>query len=287
MDNNGTAIQKLRGFRVEGRTPKLGCYLVVRLGLEGKFDMKSQGPHPLPANAVLALLSTLLLFAALASASDPPWKGKPYQQWDDKDVQRVFTDSPWARTVTITRTWLPVTSKDVPNESIAGRGKGIPSTPDRAADNAIGGEVEIYVSWASSRVMRAASARKAILHGSKTDVDVEKYANEPQEEYQIVLQSEDMAPFFRHDEKFFQTMAALEMKKSKQKISPSHVHFEHDEKGLMVTSATFYFPKQTPSGTPTISGDEKSVEFSCKIEDSVLRVSFEPPKMGDGKGPTL
>ena len=249
--------------------------------------MKSQRLLSRPANAVLAILSTLLLFAALAWASDPPWKGKPYQQWDDKDVQRVFTDSPWARTATITRTWLPVTSKDVPNESVAGRGKGIPSTPDHASDNAIGGEVEMYVSWASARVMRAASARKAILHGAKTDVDVEKYANEPQEEYQIVVQSQDMAPFYRHDEKFFQTVAFLEMKKSKQKISPSHVHFEHDEKGVTVTSATFYFPKQTPSGTPAISGDEKSVDFSCKIENSLLRVSFEPPKMVDGKGPAL
>ena len=45
---------------------------------------------------------TFLLVTSLALASDPPWKGKPYQQWDDKDIQRVFADSPWARKTTIT-----------------------------------------------------------------------------------------------------------------------------------------------------------------------------------------
>src|SRR5437762_10045856 len=54
-------------------------------------------------------LCVLIVFAPLAGASDPPWKGKPYQQWDDKDIERVFTDSPWARTTTVTRTWLPLT----------------------------------------------------------------------------------------------------------------------------------------------------------------------------------
>ena len=33
--------------------------------------------------------------------------------------------------------------------------------------------------------------------------------------------------------------------------------------------------------------DEKNIEFSCKIEQSVVLVSFEPQKMVDGSGPTL
>lgn len=64
-------------------------------------------------------------------------------------------------------------------------------------------------------------ACKAILHGGKKDLDVEKYATAPQEEYQIVVQSEDMAHFVRHDEKSFQANAFLGPKKSKQKIVPA------------------------------------------------------------------
>jgi hypothetical protein len=235
----------------------------------------------------LGLFSAMLLFAAIVWASAPPWKGKPYQQWDEKDVERVFTDSPWARTATVTRTWLPITAKDLPNDTVAGRDRQIPGSLDKSAETSVGGELNMYVYWGSSRVMRAASARKAILHGGTKDVDVEKYASEPQEEYQIVLQSADMAPFFRHDEKFFQANAFLEMKKSKQKIAPSHVQYERDAKGQLVTSAIFFFPKKTPSGDLTITSDEKNVAFVCKMEGSTLRVDFEPPKMVDDKGPAL
>src|SRR5438105_3251428 len=117
----------------------------------------------------------------------------------------------------------------------------------QGSNEASASELEMDVYWASSRVMRAASARRAILHGGKTDVDVDKYASQPQEEYQIVMQSEDMTPFVRHDEKFFQANSFLEPKKSKQKIAPSHVVYERGEKS-QVSAAVFFFPKKTASG---------------------------------------
>ena len=81
--------------------------------------------------------------------------------------------------------------------------------------------MNVLIFWQSSRVMRAATARQAVLHGEKVDVD--KYASEPQGEYQIVVRMQDMTPFRQHDEKFFQANAFLQMKKSKEKISPTHV----------------------------------------------------------------
>lgn len=234
----------------------------------------------------IKLFLALLVFCSLAWAADAPWKGKPYDQWEDKDVQKVLTDSPWARTATVTRTWVPL-AKDQPNGPVAGQERPVPGSLARSNDNdsSVGGELTFHVFWASSRVMRAASARKAVLHGGKKDLDVEKYATAPQEEYQIILQSEDMAPFVHHDEKFFQDNAFLEPKKSKQKIAPSHVQYERD--GQMVTTAVFFFPKKTAAGAPTIAPDEKSVEFNCKIEGQALRVNFEPQKMVDNQGPDL
>jgi len=230
--------------------------------------------------------SALLIFTSLAWGGDVPWKGKPYDQWDEKDLQRVFSDSPWARTTTITRTWRPLTQEDLPNPTVSHAGRTIPDNPGPGND-ARGTESNIDVYWASSRVMRAASARKAALRGNNKSVDVEKYANEPQDEYQIVVQSDDMAPFFHHDENFFQANAFLEAKQNKQKILPSHVRYERDEKGVLVTSAIFFFPKKTSSGDPTIPSDEKNVEFKCKIEGSLLRVNFELRKMIDQIGPDL
>ena len=235
----------------------------------------------------LLIFSVLMLFVAAVWAGSEPWKGKPYQQWDHKDIERVFLDSPWSRTTTITRTWLPISSKDIPDKIISGSGRPVPTELERSGETSVGGELNFYVFWASSRVMRAASARKSVLHGDKKNIDVEKYATEPQEEIQILVQSEDMAPFTRKDEKFFQANAFFQPKKSKQKISPSHVRYERDAKGIMVASALFFFPRKTASGELTIANDEKSVEFNCNMDGVSLRVNFEPQKMVDQNGPTL
>src|ERR1700690_3812653 len=39
-------------------------------------------------------------------ASNDPWKDKPYQQWDAKDLQRIFQDSPWSHLVRVDAPWL-------------------------------------------------------------------------------------------------------------------------------------------------------------------------------------
>ncbi|HKW62916.1 MAG TPA: hypothetical protein VJN89_10255 [Candidatus Acidoferrum sp.] len=251
-----------------------------------------------PIKAAAPLIFAALVFAALAWASDPPWKAKPYDQWTDKDLEKIFTDSPWARIGTVTRTWAPLSSKEgtsgtynkpQPASPMSGARSGGPggAAPPSGGDaGATGDELRFNVYWASSRIMRAASARKSVLHGGKQDVDVAKYASEPQEEYQIVVQSEDMTPFVRHDEKFYQDNSSLDVKKTKQKISPSHVSYEKDEKG-QVGAAVFFFPKKTASGEPNVPSDEKNVEFNCKIEGSRLRVNFDPQKMVDSQGPSL
>ena len=230
----------------------------------------------------LLFLGLFAAFAVNVSATDAPWKSKPYNEWDRKDLERIFTDSPWSRTATVSRTWQPISEKDAHDKIVSGTRK-LPAELERASEGTVGGDLNVNVYWASSRVMRAASARKSELIDGKK-VDTAKYASEPQDEYQIVVQSADMAPFFRHDETYFQTVASLQMRKSKLKLSPSHVRYERDAQGVLVTAAVFYFPKKTPSGDPVISADEKNVSFVCKLEGSTLQVSFEPPKMIDAVG---
>jgi hypothetical protein len=245
----------------------------------------------------LALLLALLLEVTLVWAGDKPWKTKPYQQWDEKEIQSILTDSPWVRVTPIQRTWLPVSEKEVaPDPQIsggvrqmsagggqAGQTGGGATTPVRAGEGSWR-ELNVFIYWQSSRVMRAATAREAVLHGEK--VEVEKYAGAPQSEYQIILRMEDMTPFAQHNEEFFQSSALLQMKKGKSKISPSHVVYERNPKG-MIQDAVFFFPKTSPSGLPAISGDETDVQFSCKIADSTVRADFKPREMVDQSGPDL
>jgi hypothetical protein len=57
------------------------------------------------------------------------------------------------------------------------------------------------------------------LHSGKTQADAEKYANEPQPDYVILVQGGDMRPFLRNDEKFFQANSFLQLKKAGRKVS--------------------------------------------------------------------
>jgi len=241
------------------------------------------------------LLLVLFLGVTLVWAGDKPWKSKPYQQWDAKEVQGILTDSPWVRVTTIQRTWLPVSEKEVAGEpQISG---GVRQMPPAGGGQAGGNaaaqvragegssrELNVFIFWQSSRVMRAAAAHEAVLHGEK--VDIEKYASEPQGEYQIILRMEDMSPFIQHNEEFFKNAAFLQMKKGKSKISPSHVVYERNPKGA-IQDAVFFFPKANPSGAPSISGDETDVQFSCKIADSTVRADFKPREMVGQSGPDL
>jgi hypothetical protein len=237
----------------------------------------------------LALLLGLLLGATLLWAGDKPWKAKAYQQWNEKEIEAILTDSPWVRVTPIQRSWLPGPERDIARQERSSGGvKGqMPATSPTIAPVGAGEdmrELNVQIFWQSSRVMRAATARQAVLHGEKVDVD--KYANEPQAEYQIVLRMEDMTPFQQHDEKFFQDKAFLQMKKGKDKILPSHVVYEKNSKGL-VADAIFFFLKTTSSGAPTVSADETEVQFSCRIADTTVRVGFRPRDMVDQSGPAL
>jgi len=237
----------------------------------------------------VGLLLGLLLGVTLLWAGDKPWKGKTYKEWDEKDLQSILTDSPWVRVTPIQRTWLPIAEKDVaPDPQISGGVRQMPA-PGTSANTVRAGEgslreLNVFIYWQSSRVMRAATARQAVMHGQQVDVD--KYAAEPQTEYQIVLRMEDMTPFTQHDEKFFQDNAFLQTKKSKDRISPTHVVYEKNAKGS-IQDAIFFFPKTTSSSAPTVLGDEKEVQFSCKIGDQTVRVGFRPQEMVDSSGPAL
>jgi hypothetical protein len=241
------------------------------------------------------LLLAAFLCASLVCADNKPWKTKPYQQWNDKDIQAIMTDSPWVKLTTIRRTWLPVPMKEIPpQQQINGGIRDVPSVAGAPASNtgAVSGqseqpaqELNVSVYWDSSRVIRAASARQRSLHGEMTDSQVEQYATAPQEEYQIAVSMADMTPFIKNDENFFQANSSLEIRRTKLKLPPSHVVYLKDSGGNL-KQAVFFFPKKT-SSDPTIPSDETDVEFRCKIADSNLHVGFKPQEMTDQAGPDL
>jgi hypothetical protein len=253
----------------------------------------------------VVLLAAMLASGMLLAGSKDPWIAKPFDQWTDQDIQTILTVSPWIQKVTVEATWKPMTPGEMPesapgipsgaqSQPTAGGGNGTsqnrPQTviPAEADPNARtrGDDVQFLVYWMSSRTMRGAVARRAELHAGEDPKEAAAMVAQPQETYRIIVQGTDMAPFQRQEEKAYGSLAWLQLKKSKDKISPSHVDLQKDNKGV-VTSAVFQFPKKNAAGGPTIPPDTKGVEFDCKVGASTLKAYFDPPKMTDSQGPDL
>jgi hypothetical protein len=142
------------------------------------------------------------------------------------------------------------------------------------------------VYWASSRTLREALARRAVLHSGNDPASADQYVNAPKDEYEVLVQGIDMAPFQRKDEKEYAGLAWLQVKPSKDKITPSHVTYTRDDKNA-VTAAVFYFPKKKADGAPTIPEGTKGADFFCKVGASTMHAVFDLQKMQDQKGVDL
>ncbi|HKN62405.1 MAG TPA: hypothetical protein VJW93_14585 [Candidatus Acidoferrales bacterium] len=240
------------------------------------------------------LFFALLVCTTLLWADNKPWKSKPYQTWDAKDVQTIMTDSPWVSKTTVRRSWDPSkenTAVQPVQQEISGGVRSDPTVmgPVRSNTGATDGDqsnqqVNTYVYWYSSRLIRAAAARQSFLRGSMDQTSADKFTDAPQAEYQIVLRMDDMTPFTTKDEKFYQQNAFLQMRRSNLKLPPSKVLYER--LGTTMEDVVFFFPK-TADGAPTIASDETDVVFSCKVADQTLHADFKPKTMVDQFGPDL
>lgn len=250
----------------------------------------------------------VLAIVALAWASNDPWKDKPYQQWDEKDVQRVFSNSPWSKTVQVDAKWEQQETQDAPqvpsaprNTSAGAGGMGHPGSAagGSGSPQAGGGgygvpsggnatpSVPFAVRWFSSRTMREAFARGAVLSGSVKEEDAEKQLAQPMGEYQVFISGSDMTPFQSAEENAIKQEATLTTKKGKQKIEPSKVEIQRGPDGRTVRAIVISFPKKTASGEATVGADEKGAEFALSTTGVSIKTSFDFSKMYDAQGRDL
>lgn len=258
-------------------------------------------------------LSTLLAIGLLAWASNDPWKDKPYQQWDQKDVQRILSNSPWSKTVSVEAKGqtdqsqvpqsspVPQTSPSASSGSSSG-GMGGGARPsmggEGAAPSASGGaggygaasgapEVPFAVRWLSSRTMREALVRNAVLSGSMSQSDAEKDLAQPVNSYQVFIAGPQMATFGALDETSIKQGATLTTKKTKQKIEADKVEIQRSPDGKTIRGIMVTFPKKTFTGEATIGSDEKGVEFAFSSGSVSIKASFDLSKMYDAQGRDL
>jgi hypothetical protein len=244
-------------------------------------------------------LAVILAAVAIAWAGGDPWKTKPVDQWTDKDIQEILQTSPWAKaSVQVQGAWRPDGMSQASNNGgIAGSSSdtshtsagATPNTPggSEKEDQAAAGQASYSVFWWSSRTIRAASMRRAVLKGTMTEADAEKTLANTPDDYMVLVQGTNMQIFQHRGEGAFDKAAFLQVKKTKQKVYPNKVSFLKGSDGTTVTGAVFYFPKKEANGEPTIAPDEKEIDFYLQIGDAKLLTYFDPRKMVDSKGEDL
>lgn len=244
-----------------------------------------------------AMLAVLALAVAVWAGGDP-WK-KPLATWTDSDVNAILQTSPWAKagirpvgaqhsadtTQASGSGGIAGSSSDLSHVS-AGATTDRPGGTEKQA-SAAAADATYSIFWWSSRTIRAASLRRQVLKGTMTEADAEKAVAVSPDEYMILVQSTSMYIFQQRGEKAFESVGYLQTKKTKQKISPSHVAFLKGPDGQSVTGAVFYFPKKSAAGEPTISLDEKEIDFYLQVGGSKILTYFETKRMVDSQGEDL
>jgi len=243
--------------------------------------------------------AVVLVAAAIVWAGGDPWKNKPFDQWTEKDIQDILTNSPWAKAgIEPLGPWHPAGMRPATGSTGVPGGSSDTSHVSDSANPATAGGLEkddsaaasqatYSIFWWSSRTIRAASMRRAVLKGTMTEADAEKdLANTP-DEYMVLVQGSNMQIFQHRGEEAFEKAAYLQTKKNKEKVYPTKVAFLKGSDGESVTGAVFYFPKKGANGEPTIAPDEKEVDFDLQMGDAKILTYFDPRKMLDSKGQDL
>jgi hypothetical protein len=240
-----------------------------------------------------------LLLAAIVWAGGDPWKSKPYQQWDAKDIRKVLDASPWVRSVQVDAPWRngDLAAGDADSGGTAAQpaparmGQAPRTGPGGGGADAGAGPQTVLatfvVRWASSRTIREAVLRNDILTAHIKEDAAEQELAHPSETYEIVVAGADMKPFQSVDEKILEHGAFLMDRKTKQKIAPSSVKIQNSEDGTKILSVLFIFRKQSDSGMSTIGADVKTVDFLSVVTNVKIEASFDITKMTDTLGRDL
>ncbi len=217
-------------------------------------------------------IGILLVFAFGMLAADF-WK-KPFMQWSDKDVMKMTTDSPWAKSASVS-----MTGPAAPAVAPGGFGGGAPGGPQ-------GGGVpdfappsfEVVARWQTALPIRQALVR--LKYGAEADKspDAQKVLAEEERSYEIVL-SGPLAAFLpgkpEDSAKALTEVTALSSRRTGE-IKPSQIEVGKPGRSMDVL---FVFPRSMP-----FTVDDQEVEFSTKLGTSKVKYKFKLKDMVfDGK----
>jgi hypothetical protein len=239
------------------------------------------------------LFAVLLMLSVAAAWAGQPWKQKKVEDWDKHDVDQILRNSPWAQVITVAYSPFAFTSDrpEVGKSVQVGRvirdpGKD-PMDPPSADSSVWNPEGVFVLCWESSRTIRRALARKAVLQGSKTPAPSEEQMTTEPEDYELVMVAESIVRLPDSDAATLASNTYIQGKLAGEKVHPERIEFRPDPNTGRIAAVVFHFARRTPEGQPVVGAREEAIEFFSQVGPRVFHAKFSPKQMASREGPDL
>jgi hypothetical protein len=217
------------------------------------------------------------------------WQAKPFNDWNDKDVQKMLQSSPWAKPFSVALAGGGSdTSKGGKRAGSSsgggsqmngpagtaeqgGLGRYAGSTGDPGAGSSGGGGVptiNLIVRWQSARPVREAVVKAKFGNEATTSPEAKKALEEPVDHYILAIGGVPKGALQGDAEELKKQMLGQGILLIKGKDPIKAVDFITQGTGR-TAEVLFAFPKTTP-----ITEDDKEVEFIVKIGDFNIKQKF-------------
>ena len=199
------------------------------------------------------------------------WDEKEFTDWSDRDVQRMMTDSPWAKRITVVFPRPPGTALNdrTPVAGGIGGGAGGGGRGGRGFGGADGfgptRQSRLIVQWRSGLPMRQAIVRGRIGEGGALDPAGRQFLAQRPTGYFIVVAGLPR-PFARLDPGALAAGARLE-RPGKRPIVPIQAAAEAEGNGAVIL---YLFPRDD-----AITLADEEVEFVTEIAEASIERTFE------------
>ena len=216
----------------------------------------------------------IVWLAACAVLAADFWDEKEFTDWSDRDVQRMMTNSPWAKRITVVFPRAPQTALNDRNPvagGIGGVGGGGRGGRGFGGGDGFGPtrQSRLVVQWRSALPMRQAIVRGRIGEGRALDSAGRQLLAQRPTGYFIVVAGLPR-PFARLDPAALTAGARLE-RPGKRPILPVEAAAEPEGNGAVIL---YLFPR----GDAITLADEE-VEFVTEIAEASIERTFELEEM--------
>jgi hypothetical protein len=242
-------------------------------------------------------ISLLLTLAALAVWAADFWDAKPYTDWSQKDIQKMMTNSPWSKQISVAvgpaigRGGLGGPQSGVGGRGGRGGGGVNPATLGDASSSSGGGgappgggglrgdrtpddspvmvpAVRLLLRWQTALPVKQALVKAKYGAEAGTSPEAQKLLAR-EEQYYVLSVSGLPAYLLPKDEQAKQAMAAASTLnvKNKDAVAAADVEFQKDGGNV---DAYFLFPRKSP-----FSLEDKEIEFVSKLGPVTLKHKFK------------